>query len=181
MPLTRVTPLDGDMILPLADAKEHLRVRSTDEDALIGSLRDAAIMHVERVSGVALAEGDWLWTLRSFPCRVDLPMGPVTALADVKYYDANGAEQTYADARLVGGAVYPAVNGSWPTAYDYASVAFTAGLASGDDAPDLLAAVKLMLTHLWENRSAVVLGTTPPAELPLGVSTLIDTYRKVMV
>jgi uncharacterized phiE125 gp8 family phage protein len=180
MSLTRVTPLDGDTILPLADAKEHLRVRSTDEESLIGSLRDAAVGHVERVSGVALASSDWLWTLRSFPAWVDLPMGPVTALGTVSYSDGNGDLQTYADARLVGERVFPAVNGTFPTAYDFASIAFTAGLASADEAPELLAAAKLMLTHLYEQRAAVVVGSIS-SELPLGVSALIDTYRKVLV
>lgn len=180
MPITRVTPLDGDTILPLADAKAHLRVSHTSEDSLIASLRDAAIGHVERVSGVALASGDWRWTLRGFPARVDLPMRPVTALGDVKYYDADGVEQTYADARLVDGAVLPAANGVFPTAYGFASIEFTAGLASSDEAPELTAAVKLLLGHFYANREAVVTGTIA-TELPLSVNALIDTYRAVLV
>jgi uncharacterized phiE125 gp8 family phage protein len=180
MPLTRVTPLDGDTILPLADAKAHLRVTHNDEDALIGQLRDAAIGHVERVSGVALAEGDWLWSARRFPPRVDLPMGPVSAVGDATYLDDSGVEQTYADARLVGSSAFPAVNGSWPTAYDYAAVEFTAGLASPDEAPELIAAAKLLLGHLYENREAVNVGNIA-TELPLGVQALIDTYRAVLV
>lgn len=180
MPLTRITPLDGDTILPLADAKAHLRVTHDDEDALISSLRDAAVGHVERVSGIALAEGDWLWSMRRFPARVDLPMGPVSALGDVSYLDSEGAEQTYADARLVGSSVFPAVNGSWPTAYEQASVEFTAGLASADEAPELVAAAKLLLGHLYENREAVNVGNIT-TELPLGVQALIDTYRAVLV
>lgn len=180
MPLTRVTPLDGDSIIPLADAKLHLRVTHSDEDALIGSLRDAAIGHVERVSGVALAEGDWLWTMRSFPARVDLPMAPATAVGDATYYDSDGEEQTYADARLVGQSVFPAVNGSWPTAYDYAGVEFTAGLSSPDDAPELIAAAKLILGHLYENREAVNVGNIV-TEMPLGAQALIDTYRAILV
>ena len=77
--LTRVTPLDGESILPLADAKAHLRVLHDDEDTMIGQLRDAAISHVERVSGVALAEGDWRWSRSIFTTPVALPIGPVSA------------------------------------------------------------------------------------------------------
>lgn len=180
MTLTRVTPLDGDSIIPLEDAKLHLRVTHDEEDSLIEALRDAAVGHVERVSGIALAPGDWRWTMRRFPSRVDLPIAPVTALDGVTYLDSSGDEQTYADARLVDGAVYPAAGGSWPYAYNSVTVEFTAGLASPDAAPELIAAAKLMLGHLYSNREAVQVGQSP-AELPLGVAALIDTYRKVMV
>lgn len=180
MTLTRVTPLAGETILPIEDAKAHLRVTHSSEDTLIEALRDAAIGHVERVAGVALAEGTWRWTLRSFPSRIDLPMGPVTTVDAVTYFDADGAEQTYADARLVNGSAYPAAGGSWPTAYDSVTVEFTAGLASASDAPELLAAVQLLLGHFYINREAINIGNIVN-ELPLGVDALIGTYRKVLV
>lgn len=180
MTLTRVTPLDGEAVLPLDDAKLHLRVTHDEEDSLIEALRDAAVSHVERVSGVALAPGTWRWTLSRFPSRIEIPVAPVTAVDDVTYLDADGASQTYADARLVDGAVYPAAGGSWPYAYGSVTVEFAAGLASPDAAPELIAAAKLMLGHLYSNREAVQVGQSP-AELPLGVAALIDTYRKVLV
>lgn len=179
MKLTRVSPLDGEAILPLADCKTHLRVSHDSENTLIGSLRNAAIGHVERVSGVALASGQWRWTLKRFTSRIDLPMGPATAVDAVTYLDADGAKQTYADARLIDGQVYPSAGGSWPTAYDSVVVEFTAGLESADEAPELLAAVMLLLGHLYLHREA----TTADAlkEVPLGVDALIGTYRKVLV
>lgn len=180
MTLTRVTPLDGEAILPLADAKLHLRVTHDEEDSLIEALRDAAVSHVERVSGIALAPGDWRWTLSRFPSRIELPIAPVTAVDGVTYLDADGASQTYTDARLVDGAVYPAAGGSWPYAYDGVTVEFTAGLSDPGEAPELTAAAKLMLGHLYAHREAVQVGQTP-TELPLGVQALIDTYRKVLV
>jgi uncharacterized phiE125 gp8 family phage protein len=180
VPLTRLTALDGDAILPLADAKLHLRVTHTDEDSLIGSLRDAAIAHVERVSGVALAEADYRWTMRAFPTRVDLPMRPVTELGDVTYHDEDGTATTYADARLVENSVYASLTEGWPYANGYAAVEFTAGLTSPDDEPDLLAAVKLLLAHLYENRGAVSVGDIA-TELPLGVAALIGTHSAVLV
>lgn len=179
MTLTRLTPINGDAILSLADAKAHLRVLHDDEDTLISALRDAAISHVERVSGVVLASADFRWTQRSFPARVDLPISPVTALGDVEYLDADGATQVYVDARLVDASVYPAAGGYWPIAYGSASITFTAGLASADSAPELLAAVKLMLGHLYNNREAVTAENM--TELPLAVDALIQTHRSVLV
>lgn len=177
--LTRVTPLDGEAILPLADAKAHLRVLHDDEDALIEQLRDAAISHVERVAGVALSEGDWRWARSFFTTPVDLSIGPVLALGEVAYTDGDGEAATYTGARLVGNAAHPAWGESWPSAYGYAAVTFTAGLASPDDAPELIAAVKLMLGHLYANREAV--SDKAMQEVPLAVDALIQTHRKVLV
>lgn len=66
MTLTRLTAIDGDTILPLVDAKLHLRVTHDEEDTLIASLRNAACEYVERVSGVALAEAEYRWEGSSF-------------------------------------------------------------------------------------------------------------------
>lgn len=177
--LTRLTPLDGESILPLADAKAHLRVLHDDEDALIEQLRDAAISHVERVSGVALGESEWRWSRSAFVTPVDLPIGPVTELGEVAHTDGDGEAVTYTGARLVDGKVYPVWNEAWPTANGYAAVTFTAGLASSDDAPELIAAVKLFLGHLYVNREAV--SEKAMQEVPLAVDALIQTHRVVLV
>ena len=178
--LTRLSPVDGDTILPLASAKSHLRVLHNDEDADIASMRDEAIDHVERESGVALTPTQYRWVMPSFPSRIYLPIAPVTAVIAASYYDGDGVEQIYAGARLVGGSVIPAINGRWPTAYDYAAVEFTAGLSSPSAAPALLSAVKLMLGHLYEQRGGVNVGNIV-TEVPLGVQALIDDYRAVLV
>lgn len=149
--LTRVTSLAGEAILPLADAKLSAHITGTDEDGVLTGFRDAALAHIERLSGLSLADGTWRWTMRSFPARIDLPIGPVTDLASVTYYDADGTEQTYADGRLVGGAVYPAVNGSWPNAYDYAAVEFTAGPPSDEQLAVLIVAAQVQF-QIFENR-----------------------------
>lgn len=177
MTLTRLAPIDGETILPLAAAKAHLRVLHDDEDSLIASLRDAACEHVERVSGVALASADYRWEGSSFAQLSSLPLRPVTALVAAQYMDADGAMQSYAGARLVGGDVCPAINETWPVAYGLASITFTAG----DECPhDLLAAVQLLLGHLYVNREPVVIGSIS-SELPMSVAALIETHRKVMV
>ena len=178
MSLLRLTPIDGDAIIPLAEAKAHLRVLDDIEDATISALRDAAIGHIERLSGTALAQASFRWTLRSFPCRVQLPVGPVTTLDGTFYRDSDGIEQEYANAALIDGWAYPAIGGSWPETNDLAAFEFTAGLIAPEEAPELLAAAKLMLTHLFENRGA----TTPVAttELPLGVAALINTHRPMV-
>jgi len=177
MPLTRLTPLDGESILSLADCKAHLRVLHNEEDAVITSLRDAAIAQVERLSGVILATADFRWTAPRFASAVCLPVRPITEIGDVAHLDDAGASVTYAGARIVSGKVYPAVGGSFPAANGQASVEFTAGVESPDEVPGLIAAVKLLLGHWFANREA----TGDEKELPFGVQYLIDSHRQVLV
>lgn len=176
MTLTRLTAIDGETILPLADAKEHLRVRHADDETLITALRDAACEYVERVSGVALAEADYLWEGSSFSRVSALPVRPVSAIGSIAYTDGDGLAAVYTGARIVNGAVFPAFGESWPSAYGYVAVTFTAGTTCP---PDLLAAVKLTLGHLYAHRESV--SPDNVNEVPLGVDALIQTYRRVMV
>lgn len=148
MTLTRVTALDGDTIIPLADAKAHLDIEDSDDDAMVAAWRDAAIAETEMLSGLALSEAQYLWTLPRFSPSIDLPMGPVVSVDSVDYIDGDGGEVTYAGARLVGSRVYPAVLGSWPTAYGYVGVTFTAGPAPADKKAHLIAAAKIKLSIL---------------------------------
>ena len=176
MTLTRLSAIAGDTILPLASCKEHLRVTHDDEDALIAALRDAACEYVERVSGVALADADYLWEGSCFSRVSALPVRPVTAIGSIAYTDGDGVSATYTTARLVNGAVFPAFGESWPSAYGYVAITFSAGTTCP---PDLLAAVKLTLGHLYAHREAVSADSVN--EVPLGVDALIQTYRRVMV
>lgn len=179
MSLTRLTPVDGDAILTLEDAKLHLRVDSDDEDMLIMALRDAAIAHVEKASGVILARAEYRWSGRSFAAVAELPVRPVRSIVAVRHRASDGAEIEYDGAQMVDGVLTPALGEMWPNANGFVAVTFEAGLASADLAPDLIAAAKLMLGHLYRNREAVQTGAIN--ELPLGVAALIDPHRKVMV
>ena len=177
--LRRLDPIDGEAILPLDDAKAHLRFLHDDEDADIQQKRNEAIAFVERGCGIPFLTTQYRWTMSRFCGRVELPMQPVASIDSVAYLDSLGVEQAYTNARLIEGAVFPAVSGSWPTAYDYASITFTAGPASDDDRATMLSAVKLMLGHLVKNREAVSVGMTRPSELPLAVSSLIGQVRRI--
>ena len=145
----------GSQAVTLSEAKAHLRVTDTAEDALIGTLILAAQSHVETVLGAPLSPEVWEQTLDGFPCgAIKLLKQPVTAVASVKY-DLDAVETTLdtADYRLdlVGGRVWA---DSWPTTDDVASVRvrFTAGYSTAP-AP-LKAAVLLLVGDLYANREA---------------------------
>lgn len=177
MKLTRLSNFDGEAVLSLADAKAHLRVLHAEEDALIGALRDAAVQYVERASGVVLAPAEFRWEAASFERASCIPVHPVTELLSVKYVDRAGDSMDYEEAEIVMERLSPAPGTVWPLSGRVA-VEFVAG----DDivVPDLQAAVKLMLAHLFENRSAVTTGPSP-TELPLAVNALIQLHRRIVI
>lgn len=178
MTLTRLTPLDGEGILPLADVKAAARILNTAEDLLLAGFRDAAVGHVERVSGVALAEAQFVWALPRFAGRVELPMQPVVSVDGVSYLDGDGETQAYVGARLIDGSVYPAAGGSWPAALDGVTVTFTAGLSSPASAPELVVAAQIrfqILNDRGGSDSRVLDG------LERAFDAMIQSYRRVLV
>ena len=58
--------------LALADAKAHLRVTSSDEDAMISTLIIAARRHVEQATGLALITQGWSVFLDRWPCTPEI-------------------------------------------------------------------------------------------------------------
>ena len=177
--LRRLDPIDGETILPLDDAKAHLRFLHADENEDIAQKRNEAIAYVERACGIPFITTRYRWSMRDFTARVELPMRPVTTIDRVAYFDNLGVEQDYADHRLIEDTAYPAAGGYWPSAYDYAAIEFTAGPAADDEKANMLAAVKLMLGHLVNNREAVA--GVPMQEVPLAVRSLTDQVRRITV
>ena len=66
MPLQLVTP-PAEEPVSLADAKLHLRVDFTDDDALITSLIAAARQAAETLTGRQIVTARWKLVLDSFP------------------------------------------------------------------------------------------------------------------
>ena len=175
--LTRLTPLNGEAILPLDECKIHLQITHSDEDVVLRAMRDAAISHVERVSGVALALGDYRWTLPRFTGALSLPVRPVHALTSVSYTDAAGAAATYPDARLMDGAIYPASGAAWPYAAGYVSVVFEAGLQDPSDEPGLLQAALMQLSILEDRGRSDEKTINAMRDC---VAALIGTHQQIM-
>ena len=169
--LTRLTSRNGNAVLPLEDCKEYLRVTHSDEDGQIGRLRDAAIAEVERVSGVALSQADFRWTLPRFTAAITLPVRPVIEVLDVTYESGEGVA-IYSGWRLSQGKVLPALNQGWPVARGFAAVDFSAGLLDPSDEPDLIASVLRLLAHFHDNRSS---------EVPRGLTREIISHRQVLI
>lgn len=176
----------------LAEAKLHLRVDSTDEDALISSLITAARQHAEHVTRRAFITQTWEVQMDGWPDgdTIEVPLPPLQSVTSVSYYDAGGTEYTMpstdyiVDTKSAPGRIVLAYGKSWPstTLRPAAGVVVRFVGGYGSAASDVPAAIKAaMLLHigaLYEHREAVITGQTA-VELPLAYEALLWPYRVV--
>lgn len=158
------TPLalvDGEAILPLAGARAHLNLGpdETADDALIGELRNEAINVIEYHSRQSLQARQFLWEADAFSVAMRLPMRPVQSVDEISYRDTAGLAVPL-DASswsAAGGFLSPAAGYTWPrigTGRAAVRITFTAGyLATDFIPPALIAAVKLALSAMYDDRS----------------------------
>lgn len=171
MRLRLITPPTGEP-LTLAEARAHLRVTHTDEDALIARLITVAREHIDGPGGIlgrAILPQTWALSLDGFPSGdIALPLPPLASVDSIDYTDTDGAPQTVS-ASVYGvdgaaGIVYLKFGQSWPTARDERGavvVTFTCGDASVPER--LRAAMLLHIADLYANREAQGEALTPNA------------------
>ena len=172
----------------LAEAKAHLRVDGSAEDAIIASLITTARLHVEAALGLALITEGWSLVLDAWPeDAVSLPIRPVQAVSAVKVTATGGGVAVLPVERyLLDGAGMPSrlipVGGPFPDPGVPAlgiEIAFTAGF--GDAATDVPAPIRqallLLIAHWFEHREPAL--DTAVTRIPSAVSELLLPYRAV--
>lgn len=170
----------------LSEAKLHLRVDGSDEDALIGAQISAAREEAEQVLQRACAPQTLLLTLDAFPDgAVLLPMPPVSEILSVKYTDEDGAEQTLApnsyaidDAQLEHWLV-PAYGETWPIARDEANavrITYRAGWSQADCPASVKNWLLLRIGTLYAHREA---DSDKPAMPSAFADRLVDRFRVI--
>lgn len=181
--------------ISLAEAKAHLRVDTTDDDALIPIYIGAARVDCEEWAGRAFVTQTWELVLDKFPVdEILLPRPPLQSVTSIKYDDAAGVEQTLAtteytvDTASQPGWVVP-VTGGWPIAtfegINSVRIRYVAGYIMTNSPADLTenipasikAAILLHLGRLYDSREDVIVGTTV-TQLPIGTAEyLLRPYR----
>lgn len=171
-----------------AEAKLHLRVTHSAEDAYIDALIDSAVNLAEHIMGRSVMPQKWLVQLDEFPDgAIRLGYPPVTSVDWVKYLPADGgAEATVAqadyqlDADLLPGWVRPVYGKSWPATYDAMNavkVQFVAGWANAAAVPQPIKQWILLTVGAWYVAREAVQGRQV-TELPRGFHDgLLDRYR----
>lgn len=173
----------------LAEAKAHLRVDSTDEDALITGLVASATAHLDGYTGIlgrAVVTQTWRLDVDEFPIdAIDLPLTPVQSVTSVVYIDRDDVAQTLDPTLydLVTRAGTTRVErprtSLWPATArrpDAVRVTFVVGDAVADVPAPIKSAALLIVGDLYHNREAA--GPQALAPNP-AVHALIAPYRRV--
>ena len=169
--------------LLLADVKLHLRVDTTDDDALITALIPTAREFAEHYTGRSLVVRTLEMALHGFPeDHIDLDAPPVSSVVSIKYTDTAGNEQTvpdtdytlspYGEARRISRGYLK----QWPITQDVADavrIQYVAGYAALPDAAH--AAMLLLIGHLYQNRQSV--SAAKLVEVPMGAIALLNTIK----
>lgn len=197
--------------LTLAEAKDHLRLTNSAEDALVSSLVLAARSYAELYLRRYLIRRSIAFALRSFPtpdrwlsgdsasgCAILVPGGVTQSVDAIAYADTDGVTRTLdASAYAVDAArepawIVPATGTAWPHATAGigrsagSGVLVTATVGYGDETSDvpepIRHAIRLIVGHFYENREGVVLPTGQlPTEPPMATHALLAPYRLMEV
>lgn len=159
----------------LSEAKTHLRVTASDEDAYILSLTTTAREVCEAKTGQAMATQTWRLTLDSFPSAIELPITPVQSVTHVKYLDTSNNLQTLNPANYTldnasdykSAWVVPGYGYDWPDTYDVINAVQVDYVAGFTAAPQAYKHWMLtVIAHFYRNReSATELNLQPLTQL----------------
>lgn len=177
----------------VGEAKSHLRVDTTDDDAYILGLIKAAREKLEHDMRRAFVRQTWDLFLDCFPDVITMPLPPLLSVTSVKYLDTAGVEQTLATSEYVvdinsqPGRIVTAFGKSWPSTRDTinaVTVRFPAGYGLAVDTAEQSAqkvpegirhAIKFLVAHWHENREPA--SESVPQAVAMTLESLTWQYR----
>lgn len=173
----------------VSEAKAFLRLDTSDEDVLVGSLILTSRLHVEAALGLAIISQGWKVILDSWPedGTVRFPLGPVLSVSAVRLIAATGSPTTLAsDSYTLDGEARPPrliPNTNWPAPTRKArgiEIDFTAGFGpQASDVPEpIRSALLLLVAHWYEHRDPLEIDL-PETAIPPSVSSILSPYRTV--
>lgn len=185
--------------LSLTQAKAHLRVETTDDDALITTLIAAARMWCEGITGTRYITQTWRVPIDWDELEdlyeeegIELPLRPIQSVT-VKYYNSSGVLSTLSSSdywldtygesgrvRLKASATSPTYEDDRPTPMHIDVVcgygATSASIPSGE--LDLLqSAMKLKIGDLYAHREELALGASFSSPAELSAKRLLGLLR----
>ena len=177
-----------------AQAKAALNIDHTDDDTLIGVYIAQARKKVETDTGRAFINQTMTLYADSFSefdkGIIYLPRAPLVSVTTIKYYNSSNVQTTWSSAEYQvdtghePGRVTTVSGYSYPTVYDRLNpveIAYVVGY--GADASlivncpgEMMAALYMLIGHMYENREAVALGTIA-SKVPNGYDELVGSVQ----
>ena len=179
---TLITPPASEP-MTLSEVKAALRIGHDDDDTLLEGMISTARTYVERRLDLALLEQVWSYRHEG-PVHHLLPLRPgrVTEVLSVTVTEDDGTATVIdeEDWRLTGSRP-EMLDLCLPAGFEcpfHTDIQFKAGAATAEDIPaDLLRAVYLLTAHYYEERE--LFRSQRYVSVPLGVESLIETYKEV--
>jgi len=192
MGLSLVTAPTGEH-LTLVEARDHLKVETSEDDGLIAGYILAAREAAENYTRRKFYTQTWDFTIDgTWPTekvngyarpRIILPLPPVQSVSSITYYDTSGVQQTLAadqyrvSLKEYAGRIEPAYGVTWPSVRDMMETITVRMVVGYTALPEAIRqALKLTIGHYYANRESVVIGTIS-TELPQSAQLLLDQYR----
>lgn len=180
--------------ISITEAKEYLRLVDIDisEDNYLNSIITAAREWCEGFQNRAYITQTWGMSLDYWPNKniIDIPKGNLQSVTSVKYKNSVGVEKTLTEntdyvysIRGIIGRLSPAYSKVWPsfTPYplDAIIIEFMCGYGdTADKIPEkVIQAMKLLISHWYENRTPLTDVKSLPKELDFTVSALLGMER----
>lgn len=173
--------------LTVDEAKAHCQIDAdiTDFNTQLTADIKAAREMCEEYLWRFIVTSTVTYRLSEFSTNIFLPRPPVSSITSITYKDSEGSTQTLATdqydlidweepARIVPayGVTFPATRGQEGDV----TITYVAGYASASVVPEMIkSAMKLMIYHLFENRSDVTNRTVN--ELPQGSKDILRPLR----
>lgn len=192
-----VSSAPSGQVVTDAELWDHLRVDLSGSPAEpvdadhITTLRETAETMLDGEAGWlgrALLTQTWDLVLDWFPACIEIPLPPLQSVSSIAYVDGDGATQTLSSSvyQVIDQGLWKpsliveAYQQSWPTTRDQpqaVTVTFVAGYGAASAVPaPIKSAIKLMVSHWYENREPVAIGETVE-KMPMTVRALLANYR----
>lgn len=151
--------------MTLDEIKDHLRVVDDDDDTLINQLLKASMSWAEMFQRRLYIERNKFLYYDNFPEIIRPPYSPLVKILYIQYVDPDGNNQTLdadnyrVDTDSEPGRITIAHNCYWPDTRNLTNavkVKYRVGYGGAADVPDeIKSAIKLLISHWYENRDAV--------------------------
>ena len=168
-------------IIGLTEAKNHLKVDFDDDNDLITGFIGSAIEDAENYTGTNIKEAKYTILAGGWIQNMEIHLSPVQSIETVKYYDDNNDIQTLDALKYkilqkdkFCSIVYFTDPDNLPDVYEKADtieIKLTTGYADGKTPFSVMAAIKLILGDLYENRE------DRPHGLPSRARALLRQFR----